>query len=68
MWVSGRAILTEGVRDVMQWQVVSCKWQLEASGPVDTWGERLKTKLVLPRLLQMMCAIPGNGRPVDWPV
>lgn len=68
MWVSGRAISTEEVRDVMQWQVVSCKWQLHASGPVDTWGERLKTKLVLPRLLQMMCAIPGNGRPVDWPV
>ena len=44
----------------MQWQVVCCKWQLEASGPVDM-GERLKTKIVLPRLLQMMRAIPGYG-------
>ena len=60
VWRSGRAILI-GVRGVMQWQVVRCNWQLEASGPVDAWGERLKTKLDLPSFLQMMRGNPGDG-------
>lgn len=41
-WRSGGEILI-GVRGVMQWQVVCCRWQLEASGQ-----SVLETKLVLP--------------------